>query len=134
MNSNSTRSTKSIVLKKIIKDALKESLNEFKEELKFEMRKVLREEMSLSSINSKPINESQISSNSPVSDFKPIANQFNSEMAQHFKQEYESTSSPGHSAPTPGYNPGAVALPTAEGSSLPPGEISLDQITSLMGK
>lgn len=115
---------KTEAFKKIIKEAVKEVIQE---ELSLELRKIVREELSLSSTSSQPITESQISSNTPVADYKPMMQQLSSEMASTFM---------GGGNPTPVAQPFRPS-PTntaAEGSALPPGELSLDQIAGLLKK
>jgi hypothetical protein len=113
---------KTEAFKTLIKESLKEVI---KEELSLELRKIIREEILLSS-PPKPINEVQISSNQSTPNYKPIMNQLNSEMAQLF-----SNPSPITPSPAQPFRPSPVST-VAEGSALPPGEVSLDQITKLL--
>jgi len=113
---------KTEAFKKIIKEAVKEVIQE---ELSLELRKIVREELSLATPSSHPITETQISSNQPTANFEPMMQQLSSEMAQSFMGTGATP------PPAQQFRPTAMST-AAEGSALPPGEVSLDQITALL--
>tara|TARA_Y100000034_G_scaffold104320_1_gene130775 strand:- start:806 stop:1153 length:348 start_codon:yes stop_codon:yes gene_type:complete len=106
--------------KKLIKESVKEAI---KEELISSLLEVLSEQKTPISSNIEKVNlREEIRSKIPKPDFnfttENIANLVNPNQPTLNSQQ--------------GYNPGVGVNTSGEGSSLPPGEVSMDQIANLM--
>ena len=120
------------VFKKLIKEAVKEAMQEELKEVLLEAIKAPRV-MSSAEYNTTPLRENtSIPSGTSRQSYKDLMNSIESDM-KTFRFDSSNVADFGASR-TPQYTAPSNYNTAGEGSSLPPGEVNLNQIMNLIGK
>jgi hypothetical protein len=123
---------KTDALKKLIKEAVREVIQE---ELKEILLEAVRSPKQVITENIQPVIKSTVPSSQTNPSIKEKYSSLLNGMAQSRNGNLNMTSADavGFGA-TPGYRPSVSANTAGEGSALPPGEVSLDQVMSFIKK